>query len=298
MLGENDILPTGETVSEVLENKHPPAQGLRQEALPSLDATVPPLTNPVMFDCFDAASIRHAATGTKRAAGPSGLDAHNWRRICCTFNKASDELCHALALLARRLCTQVSDHSILAPLLACRLIALNKNPGVRPIGVCEVPRRIVSRAILYVIKGDIQQVAGSIQLWGGQIAGIEAAVHAVRHLFSSDDIEGILLVDAKNAFNSLNRTNTLANIRYLCPAFFTVLSNIYQASSDLFLGLHTLHSCEGTTQGDPLAMPFYALATIPLMNALCKDIPEVKQVWYADDATAAGRIADFRSWWS
>ena len=93
-----------------------------------------------MFDCIDADSIRHAAKGTTGAAGPSGLDAHNWRRICCTFKEASDDLCHSLALLARRLCTQVVDHSILAPFLACRLIALDKNPGVRPIGVCEAPR--------------------------------------------------------------------------------------------------------------------------------------------------------------
>ena len=45
-------------------------------------------------------------------------------------------------------------------------------------------------------------------------------------------------------------------------------------------------------------MPLYALATRPLINALREDVPEVKQVWYADDATAAGRIADLRSWWS
>ena len=120
----------------------------------------------------------------------------------------------------------------------------------------------------------------------------------MRQLFSSENTEGILLVDASNAFNSLNRANALTNIRYICPPFFTVLSNIYRESSELFLGLNTLKSCEGTTQGDPLAMPFYALATRPLINALREDVPEVKQVWYADDATAAGRIADLRSWWS
>ena len=90
----------------------------------------------------------------------------------------------------------------------------------------------------------------------------------------------------------------MANIRHLCPPFFTALTNIYCSSAELFLGLNTLLSQEGTTQGDPLAMPFYALATKPLMNAVSADMPEVKQVWYADDATAAGKIADLRSWWS
>ena len=114
----------------------------------------------------------------------------------------------------------------------------------------------------------------------------------MRQLFSSENTEGILLIDASNAFNSLNRANALASIHYFCSPFFTILSNIYWESSELFLGLNTVQSCEGTTKVDPLAMPFYALATRPLINALREDIPEVKQVWYADDATAAGRIAD------
>ena len=108
-----------------------------------------------MFDCIDADLIRHSAKHTNGSAGPSGLDDHGWRRICCTFSDASDELCHSLALVAHRLCTQFVDHFALAPLLACRLKAKDKNPGVRPIGVCEVPRGIISKAILFIIKGDI-----------------------------------------------------------------------------------------------------------------------------------------------
>ena len=260
--------------------------------------SIPPLPSPVMFECIDAEMIRHGAKDTTGAAGPSGLDAHGWRRICCTFKEASNDLCHSLALVARRLCTQVVNHSALAPLLACRLIALDKNPGVRPIGICEVSRRIISKAVLYVIKGDIQDAAGSNQLCGGQVAGIEAAVHAVRQSFESEETEGILLVDASNAFNSLNRANALANIRCLCPSFSTILTNIYQGSSELFLGKDTLLSQEGTTQGDPLAMPFYALATRPLIDSLTLHVPpNVMQVWYADDASATGRIADLKVWW-
>ena len=53
-------------------------------------------------------------------------------------------------------------------------------------------------------------------------------------------------------------------------------------------------SQEGTTQGDPLAMAMYGLATIPLirrLDGLCK------QVWYADDSMAAGKLAQLREWW-
>ena len=53
---------------------------------------------------------------------------------------------------------------------------------------------------------------------------------------------------------------------------------------------------EGTTQGDPLAMPLYALATIPLINCL-GSTPDVKKCWYADNASAAGHITSLRRWW-
>ena len=49
------------------------------------------------------------------------------------------------------------------------------------------------------------------------------------------------------------------------------------------------------TQGDPLAMPMYALATIPLIDRL-RDIQDVTQVWYADDASAAGSLTSIRIW--
>ena len=89
----------------------------------------------------------------------------------------------------------------------------------------------------------------------------------MRQLFNNENTEALLLVDASNAFNSLNRANALANIRGLCPPFSTILINLYRESADLVLGANTLLSQEGTTQGDPLAMPFYALATRPLMDA-------------------------------
>ncbi len=92
----------------------------------------------------------------------------------------------------------------------------------------------------------------------------------------------MLLVDASNA---------LLNMSTICPPFSTVLMNIYRESSDLILGNSILQSQEGTTQGpDPLAMPFYALATRPLIDTLD---PDLRQIWYADDATAVGKLVAF-----
>ena len=65
----------------------------------------------------------------------------------------------------------------------------------------------------------------------------------------------------------------------------------------IVVGSGEIPSTEGTTQGDPLAMAKYALAIVPLINKLRNNSPDVKQVWYADDATGAGPCEKLRHWW-
>ena len=166
--------------------------------------------------------------------------------------------------------------------------------GCSPIGIGDTACRIIAKAVLCIAKGDIQDAAGTSQLCAGQISGCEAAFHSVRERFQDDGCEAALLVDASNAFNALNRISALHNIRHLCPCISTILINSYRASSELFIDGDVLYSQEGTTQGDPLAMPFYALATVPLIKRLTCT---VDQTWYADDAAATGKIGNLRKWW-
>jgi hypothetical protein len=68
------------------------------------------------------------------------------------------------------------------------------------------------------------------------------------------------------------------------------------------MGGKEIRSCEGTTQGDPIAMPMYALATIPLLNTtatVLSDLPDDvnKQVAFADDAVGSGKLKNLRDWW-
>ena len=82
--------------------------------------------------------------------------------------RASNDLCCSLALVAHRLCTSCVDPDSITAMVACRLIALNKCPGVCPIGVGEVVRRIIAKAILSIVKLDVLEAAGSLQLCAGQ----------------------------------------------------------------------------------------------------------------------------------
>ena len=82
------------------------------------------------------------------------------------------------------------DPAVLATIeayTACRLIALDKQPGVRPIGVGDTARCIIAEAILTVIREDVLDVTGAIQLCTRQIAGSEAAIHGVRSFFGRED---------------------------------------------------------------------------------------------------------------
>ena len=136
---------------------------------------------------------------------------------------------------------------------------------------------------------------GPLQVCAGHLAGCEAAVHAMRQVFESAETEAVLLVDASNAFNSLNRQAALRNVHRHCPSISKVLINTYREDVQLFIDGETLLSQEGTTQGDPLAMAMYAIAIIPLIHQLVDE--ETKQVWFADDAKAGGNLDSLKAWW-
>ena len=126
------------------------------------------------------------------------------------------------------------------------------------------------------------------------MAGVESAVHAIRYHFDSPESDAILLVDANNAFNSLNRNAALHNIRFECPSFSAILINTYREASDLLIDGDVTYSMEGTTQGDPLAMAMYAISTLLLIRRFHS---LVTQVWYADDAAASSSLNNICDWW-
>ena len=235
-----------------------------------------------------------AALLTQGGSGPSGLDANAWRHLVTGY-RPSHELADAMASLARRLCTEYVDPASTSAFTCSRLIPLDKNPGVRPIGIGEVVRRIVGKAALRIISPDLKRTAGSDQLCVGQRAGIESAIHELRTSFNSSSEQCLLQVDADNAFNSLNRSLALRNIEMICPLLKVLLINFYREQSYLPVGDELLYSQEGLTQGDNLAMAAFGANTLPLIRELKSRLPaSVLQKWYADDANATGDLSSLR----
>ena len=74
--------------------------------------------------------------------------------------------------------------------------------------------RIVGKAVMFIIQPEVKRATGARQLCCGQQAGCEAAIHCMTEWFQRDENDGIILVDAQNAFNSLNREAALTNLRF------------------------------------------------------------------------------------
>ena len=97
-----------------------------------------------------------------------------------------------IAVFTRNLLKIAYHLSLLEGYTSCRLIPLDKNPGIRPIDVGEVLRRIVGKTIAGFLKEEIKETAGPLQVCAGHSAGSEAAIHAISQVFEEEGTDGIL----------------------------------------------------------------------------------------------------------
>jgi len=189
----------------------------------------------VFYSGLDGELVKKCALRTKGGAGVSQQEDALWHKMVTGYKDSSSSLCNAVAVMARRLATECVDPKGLEALLANRGIAIDKFPGLRPVGVGEIVRRIIGKAVMSVTGEKVQEAVGALQLCGGQPAGVESAIHAMRGFLDDDDSDGIPLIDADNAFNRVNRAVALWNIQYICPAMKHVLINFYRSPTRIFM---------------------------------------------------------------
>ena len=165
-LSEDDsggVLPLTEDVVRQLKEKHPDAQRAKLGSL--LFWPVEDIPDSV-YQGINGELVREAALRTKGSGGPSGVDANGFKRIlaCKSFKRSSINLCECIATLTRRLCTEFVDPLTTEPIVASRLIPLDKgNAEVRPIGVGVVIRRIIGKCVTRVAKQDVINASGAMQ---------------------------------------------------------------------------------------------------------------------------------------
>ena len=102
----------------------------------------------------------------------------------------------------------------------------------------------------------------------GRSSGSEAAAHGMT-MFQDKNSDAVILVDAANAFNNLNRKVLLHNIKFIYPEIATYVNNCYLVPTRLFLCRRfEFTSHEGSTQSDPLSVTIYAIGITPKIDMM------------------------------
>ena len=149
-------------------------------------------------------------------------------------------------------------------------------------------------------RDDITDLCEVDQLCSGLKGGIEGAVNAMRELFEEHHADGwgLLLVDARNAFNKLNKAAAIWNSRSHSMTSL-LLVNTYRGSATLVLQdkekTEFLLSKEDVGQGDPLSMLMYAAAVMPLIKSLSNPFNWI-QNWYADYSSCIAKLTYLCDW--
>ena len=301
ILNSSDVdTKTGKTVSDVLHSKHPESIVPQPEELEDYKTTPEFVTLDITAD-----TVQQVSAKLSGGAGPGGIDSTTLQHWLLRFGKESEHLRESIANLTSWLANNSPPWPAYCAIISNRLVALDKCPGVGPIGIGEIWRRLMAKCVLSVAGHSAKTQCGADQLCCGLECGIEGAVHALNQKWDTDSSEddwGVLLVDAKNAFNCGNRIRMLWTIRHLWPEGARFAFNCYHHYPTLVLrskdgvGTAFLQSNEGVTQGDPFSMVLYGLRMLPLTKLLKEYKKSLLQIWYADDAEAAGKFDEIKSY--
>ena len=120
-----------------------------------------------------------------------------------------------------------ADHCAFMPV---RLIALEEQPGVRPVVVGETWRRIFPKIVFKVTGSEATMEYQYDQMRAVLKARIDGAIHGVQALWdenSATEDWGFLLVDANNLFNEIIQVGMLWAVRHLWPSGARFVFNFY-----------------------------------------------------------------------
>ncbi|GKB04677.1 putative reverse transcriptase domain-containing protein [Tanacetum coccineum] len=163
--------------------------------------------------------------------------------------------------------------------------------GIRPIAVGTIWRRLVSKVSATLIGHSLDGYLDGLQFGVGVPEGGEAIIHAINCLVEDrgDDVGlSMLLVDFQNAFNLVDRTIMLEEVRLRCPAISRWVEFCYSSPARLYYGEHFLWSCQGVQQGDPLGPLLFSLVLHPLICKIRDSFNLCLHAWYLDDGTIVG----------
>ena len=170
----------GIPVLDVLRSKHPHLRepmsigqpGGTFEDYPSIPITIP------LIIATDV--VEDVVTKLGGSAGPGGADAEAMKAWCLGFGMISELLRSEIAMMTTWIANRNPPWAAYRALMACRLVALDKQPGTRPLGIGESIRRLMAKCVLKCVGDRATDACGNYNLCAGLKAGIEGAVHVIR----------------------------------------------------------------------------------------------------------------------
>ena len=174
--------------------------------------------------------------------------------------------------------------------------AVKKDGGLRPIGVGNVLRRLVSKCSASAVSKKAAELFSPHQLSVGVKGGCEALVHSLQNVMSRD-LEEIMImqVDQVNAFNLADRKKTFEEVITYFPELAKWIATCYGSASRLVFGDQVIQSMIGFLQGDPLAVLLFGLDLHPVILKIKEKVPTlVLNGWFLDNGLLAGKREELK----
>ncbi len=345
---DNDT-KTGKPVLEVLQSKHPNA------VIPTVDHFDTYQNEPSSMGvfCYEE-QVATNASRMRGASGPSSLDGFTLKGWLLRWGVRSERLREEMAEWVVLLSNGSPEYAMYRAANTARMLAADKEPGVRPLACGEIYMRLWGKCNLASETKELARDAcGNHQLCGGLKAGIEGNLHAVRGIWPEsagwtfdrgtsdqpsdvfqqlldgaeheaamleaadcyDDSElsgeddgakgeeedpgaaeftkhadykpdtgfGSLLIDARNAFNEINRYLMLWTTFHRWNRGSRFAFNRYRHHNIVYVRSnpghppHIIHSREGVAQGCVFGMFLYGIGLLPLCEQMREEVPESLQ---------------------
>ncbi|XP_026453451.1 uncharacterized protein LOC113354296 [Papaver somniferum] len=284
VLSSDGVTPCNEATLAELQHKHSTAHS------PAI------LTESISCDAIsvDTASVLKAIKGFPKgtSCGCDGLrDQHLLDAMSGAANAVADELVVSITKVVNMWLSGKCPSSLGEFISSSTLTPLQKpSGGIRQISIGTIWRRLVSKLANTKVGKDMSVYLGDCQ-FGVDVPCGERILHSVNR---SLEIKGnrsdtsMLLIDFTNAFNMVDRTSLIKEVRSHFPAISQWVEFCFATPTRLYYKDTILSSAQGVQHGNPLGPLLFSLTLHPIVRNIASKCKLDLQAWYLDDRTIIG----------